>query len=111
MPPEGYVASFMAFHGRGFGVLASHFMRALLHYYRVELHHLAPNSISQAAISRRSARDTWGWSHNRICGSTSSERSTSPRRRVSEGCGAQCMRGAALSKSGRVKATNTSQRS
>jgi hypothetical protein len=25
-------------------------MRVLLHYYKVELHHLAPNSISQAAI-------------------------------------------------------------
>jgi hypothetical protein len=25
-------------------------MRALLHYYKVELHHLASNSISQAAI-------------------------------------------------------------
>jgi hypothetical protein len=25
-------------------------MRALLHYYKVELRHLAPNSISQAAI-------------------------------------------------------------
>jgi hypothetical protein len=25
-PPEGYVVSFMAFHERGFGVLASHFM-------------------------------------------------------------------------------------
>jgi hypothetical protein len=40
----------MAFHKRGFGVPASHFMWALLHYYRVELHHLAPNSISQATI-------------------------------------------------------------
>jgi hypothetical protein len=40
----------MAFHERGFGVPASPFMRALLHYYKVELHHLAPNSISQAAI-------------------------------------------------------------
>jgi hypothetical protein len=49
-PPEGYVVSFMAFHERGFGVPASPFMRALLHYYKVELHHLAPNSISQAAI-------------------------------------------------------------
>jgi hypothetical protein len=28
----------------------SRFMRALLHYCRVELHHLTPNSISQAAI-------------------------------------------------------------
>jgi hypothetical protein len=44
------MVSFMAFHERGFGVPASHFMRALLHYYKVELHHLAPNSISQAAI-------------------------------------------------------------
>jgi hypothetical protein len=49
-PPEGYVVSFMAFHERGFGVLASPFMRVLLHYYKVELHHLAPNSISQATI-------------------------------------------------------------
>jgi hypothetical protein len=40
----------MAFHERGFGVPASPFMWALLHYYKVELHHLAPNSISQAAI-------------------------------------------------------------
>jgi hypothetical protein len=46
VPPEGYVVSFMAFHERGFGVSASPFMRALLHYYKVELHHLAPNSIS-----------------------------------------------------------------
>jgi hypothetical protein len=48
-PPEGYVVSFVAFHERGFGVPASHFMRAL-HYYKVGLHHLAPNSISQTAI-------------------------------------------------------------
>jgi hypothetical protein len=40
----------MAFHERGFDVSASPFMRVLLHYYKVELHHLAPNSISQAAI-------------------------------------------------------------
>jgi hypothetical protein len=49
-PPEGYVVSFMAFHERGLGVPPSHFMRVLLHYYKVELHHLVPNSISQAAI-------------------------------------------------------------
>jgi hypothetical protein len=45
-PSEGYVVSFVAFHERGLGVPPSHFMRALLHYYKVELHHLAPNSIS-----------------------------------------------------------------
>jgi hypothetical protein len=49
-PPEGYVVSFMAFHERGFGVPASPFMLALLHYYNVELHHLAPNSISEVTI-------------------------------------------------------------
>jgi hypothetical protein len=34
----------------GFGVPASRFMRALLHYYGVELHNFNPNSIAQAAI-------------------------------------------------------------
>jgi hypothetical protein len=49
-PPEGYVVSFVAFHERGFGVPLSRFMQAIPHYYGVELHHFAPNSISQAAI-------------------------------------------------------------
>jgi hypothetical protein len=49
-PPSGYVVSFISFHERGFGVPASRFMRALLHYYGVELHNLNPNSIAQAAI-------------------------------------------------------------
>jgi hypothetical protein len=31
-------------------VPASRFMRALLHYYGVELHNFNPNSIAQAAI-------------------------------------------------------------
>jgi hypothetical protein len=44
------VVSFVCFHERGFGVPASVFMHALLHYYRVELHHLAPNTVAQAAI-------------------------------------------------------------
>jgi hypothetical protein len=48
--PPGYVVSFVSFHERGFGVPASRFMRALLHYYGVELHNLNPNSIAQAAI-------------------------------------------------------------
>jgi hypothetical protein len=48
--PLGYVLSFVSFHERGFGVPASRFMRALLHYYGVELHNFNPNSIAQAAI-------------------------------------------------------------
>ena len=46
----GYVVSFIPFHERGFGVPASRFMQALLHYYEVELHNFNPNSIAQAAI-------------------------------------------------------------
>jgi hypothetical protein len=42
--------SFVSFHERGFGVPASRFMRAILHFYGVELHNLNPNSIFQAAI-------------------------------------------------------------
>jgi hypothetical protein len=49
-PPLGYVVSFVSFHEWGFEVPASHFMRAILHVYGVELHNLSPNSISQAAI-------------------------------------------------------------
>jgi hypothetical protein len=48
-PPEGYVVSFIRFHERGFNAPASRFMRALCHYYGVELHEFAPNAISQAA--------------------------------------------------------------
>jgi hypothetical protein len=49
-PLLGYVLSFVSFHERGFGVPASRFMRAILHFYGVELHNLSPNSIAQAAI-------------------------------------------------------------
>jgi hypothetical protein len=49
-PPSGYVLSFVSFHERGFGVPASRFMRAIMHFYGVELHNLNPNSIAQAAI-------------------------------------------------------------
>jgi hypothetical protein len=49
-PSLGYVVIFISFHERGFGVPASRFMRAILHFYGVELHNLNPNSIAQAAI-------------------------------------------------------------
>jgi hypothetical protein len=48
VPTEGYVVSFVAFHERGLEVPPSQFMQAIPHYYGVELHHLAPNSISHA---------------------------------------------------------------
>jgi hypothetical protein len=49
-PLEGYMVSFVAFHERGLGAPPSQFMRAILYYYGMEIHHLAPNSISQATI-------------------------------------------------------------
>jgi hypothetical protein len=49
-PPPGYVVSFTPFHERGFGMPECRFMRALPHYYGVELHNFNPNSIAQVAI-------------------------------------------------------------
>jgi hypothetical protein len=69
-PPLGYVLSFVSFHERGFGVPASRFMRAILHFYGVELHNLNPNSIAQAAIFTAVCEGFWGidphwdlWTH------------------------------------------------
>ena len=45
-PRDGYVVSFVSFHKRGLGVPANRFMRALPHYYGVELHNFNPNSIA-----------------------------------------------------------------
>jgi hypothetical protein len=110
-PPEGYVVSFIAFHERGLGVPPSQFMRALLHYYKVELHHLAPNSVSQAAIFAAVYEGYLGMEPPRICGSTSSRQSTLPRRRARGECGVRCTPVAAPFKSGQVEASSTSRRS
>jgi hypothetical protein len=67
-PPEGYVVSFVAFHERGLGMPLSQFMRALLHYFKVELHHLAPTPSRRPPSLRRSARGIWGWSRTGTCG-------------------------------------------
>jgi hypothetical protein len=44
------MVSFVAFHEMGLRMPPSRFMRVILHYYGVELHHLAPNSVSQVTI-------------------------------------------------------------
>jgi hypothetical protein len=46
VPPEGYVVSIVVVHERGLRMPPSRFMWVLLHYYKVDLHHLTPNSIS-----------------------------------------------------------------
>jgi hypothetical protein len=42
-PRDGYIVSFVAFHERGLGLPVDRFMRALPHYYGVELHNFNPN--------------------------------------------------------------------
>ena len=49
-PPSGYVVCFLSFLDRGFGTPAGWLIRAILHYYGVELHNLNPNSVMQAAV-------------------------------------------------------------
>ena len=49
-PPPGYVVCFLSFLDRGFGTPGSRLIRAILHYYEVELHNLNPNSVMQAAV-------------------------------------------------------------
>jgi len=44
-PPSGYVVCFLSFLDWGFGVPAGRLIRAILHYYEVELHNLNPNSV------------------------------------------------------------------
>ena len=44
-PPSGYVDCFVSFLVRGFGTPISRLIRAILHYYGVELHNLNPNSV------------------------------------------------------------------
>ena len=45
-PHDGYAVSFVSFHERGLGVPTDRFMRALPHYYGMELHNFNPNSIA-----------------------------------------------------------------
>ena len=81
-PCEGYVVSFVSFHERGLGVSADRFMRALPHYYGVELHNFNPNSIVQAAIFVAVCEGIWGLPPIGSCGSISSEQGTPPSRWV-----------------------------
>jgi hypothetical protein len=60
----GYLVSFTSFHERGFVVPASRFMRALAHYYGVELSNFNPNSISQATIFTAVCKGFLGIEHH-----------------------------------------------
>jgi hypothetical protein len=49
VPAEGYMVSFVAFYERGFGILSHRFLRSLLWYYDLELHHLTPSGVLHIA--------------------------------------------------------------
>jgi len=46
-PPPVYVVCFLSFLEWGFGTPTGRLIRAILHYYGVELHNLNPNSVTQ----------------------------------------------------------------
>jgi hypothetical protein len=48
-PPNGYLVSFVAFHERGFSVLAGRFIRGVMFAYGLQLQHLNPNNVQQMA--------------------------------------------------------------
>jgi hypothetical protein len=89
-PPEGYVVRFVRFHERGFNAPASRFMRALCHYYGVELHNFAPNALSQAATFVGVCEGYLGIPVNWKSGYTSSVRSSSRSPLRSRGPAAWC---------------------
>jgi hypothetical protein len=49
MHEEGYVVSFMAFYKWGFDTPSHRFLRSLLQYYSLELHHLTPSGVLHIA--------------------------------------------------------------
>jgi hypothetical protein len=107
-PPEGYVVSFVRFHERGFNTPASRFMRALCHYYGVELHNFTPNAISQAPRSWAFVRGIWGSQSTGSSGCTSSARSSSRSPRRSRGPAARCAPAGCHSPCGCSSRTTTS---
>jgi hypothetical protein len=48
-PPKGFVASFVAFHERGFSVPTGRFIRGVHFKHGLQLQHLNPNNIQQMA--------------------------------------------------------------
>jgi hypothetical protein len=107
-PPEGYVVSFVRFHERGFNAPASRFMRALCHYYGVELHNFVLNAISQAATFVGVCEGYLGILVNWELWCTSSARSSSRSPRRSRGPDAQCAPAGCRSPCGGSSGTTTS---
>ena len=79
-PHDGYIVSFVPFHERSLGLPVERFMRALPHYYSVELHNFNPNSIAQVAIFVAVCEGYLGITPTGSYGSTSFGRGSTPSR-------------------------------
>ena len=56
----GEIVTFAPYLERGLGLPCSFFFSGLLHYYRIELHHLTPNSFVHISIFRTFVRSFSG---------------------------------------------------
>jgi hypothetical protein len=63
---------FGSFFERGFNLPAGDFFRGLLYYYRLELVHLVPNSITVVSTFIHSYEGIWGYRLTSRCGDISS---------------------------------------
>jgi len=70
-PPPSYVVCFLSFLDRGFGTPAGRLIRAILHYYEVELHNLNPNLVMQAGVFSTVCEGFLGFLRIGTSGSTS----------------------------------------
>jgi hypothetical protein len=48
-PVEGYLVSFVAFYEQGFSMPPHRYLRSLLRYYGLKLHHLTPSGVLHIA--------------------------------------------------------------
>jgi hypothetical protein len=71
-PAEGYVLSFMKFYERGFSMPPHQFLRSILWYYDLELHHLTPSGVWHIVAFVTLCEAYLGINLSLICGSTSS---------------------------------------
>jgi hypothetical protein len=49
-PLAGHVVSFVHFHECGLTMPPHRFLLGILHYYKIQLHHLNPNGIQHIAV-------------------------------------------------------------
>jgi hypothetical protein len=67
-PADGYMVSFVAFYERGLSTPPHWFLRSLLQYYDLELHHLTPSGVLYIAyLGINPKTDLWKDFHSVQC--------------------------------------------